>query len=73
METMTGTIVRLASGRGFGFIRPDGSKGADYFFHSSGMGLSTRKTFDELVEGDRVSFEPVRDGDKGPRAREVVA
>jgi CspA family cold shock protein len=65
---MNGTIKRLTADRGFGFIR--GEDGAEYFFHRSELrgGL----TFEELKEGQQVSFEPRR-GDKGPRAGEVKA
>ena len=59
-----GTIKRLTD-KGFGFIDTGGGK--DLFFHSSGLeGVS----FDELQEGQRVSFtEGV--GEKGPRAENV--
>ncbi len=59
-----GTIKRLTD-KGFGFIDVGGDK--DLFFHSSGLeGVS----FDELQEGQRVSFTEGR-GDKGPRAENV--
>ncbi len=55
-----GTIKRLTD-KGFGFIS---SRGQDVFFHSSSLD-GTR--FEELREGQRVSFEQ-QDGPKGPRA-----
>ena len=59
-----GTIKRLMD-KGFGFIDTGGEK--DLFFHSSGLdGVS----FDELQEGQRVSFTEGQ-GDKGPRAENV--
>ena len=59
-----GTIKRLTD-KGFGFIDVGGDK--DLFFHSSSLdGVS----FDELQEGQRVSFTEGR-GDKGPRAENV--
>ena len=59
-----GTIKRLTD-KGFGFIDTGGEK--DLFFHSSGLeGVS----FDELKEGQRVSFTEGR-GEKGPRAENV--
>ena len=59
-----GTIKRLTD-KGFGFIDTGGDK--DLFFHSSGLeGVS----FDELQEGQRVSFTEGR-GEKGPRAENV--
>jgi len=49
---MTGTIKRLTD-KGFGFITGEGLA-KDLFFHSNSLvGVS----FDELKEGDTVSFE----------------
>ncbi len=49
---MTGTIKRLTD-KGFGFITGEGLQ-KDLFFHSNSLvGVS----FDELKEGDTVSFE----------------
>lgn len=59
-----GTIKRLTN-KGFGFIE-DGT-GTDMFFHSSAI---EGATFDELREGQRVSFN-VGQGPKGPRAENV--
>ena len=61
-----GTIKRLVRDRGFGFIRDDG--GQEWFFHRS----SVQGSFDELNEGQRVSFEIVQ-GDKGLQAANVQA
>jgi CspA family cold shock protein len=63
---MNGTIKKVSFDRGFGFVR--GDDGNEYFFHRSELrgGLS----FDELREGQRVSFEP-RQADRGPRAAEI--
>ena len=59
-----GTIKKKVD-RGFGFIQT-GSSG-DVFFHSSSLeGIS----FDELREGQRVSFEEGM-GPKGPVAEHV--
>ena len=49
---MTGTIKRLTD-KGFGFITGEGLA-KDLFFHSNSLG---GVTFDELKEGDAVSFE----------------
>ena len=53
-------------GKNFGFITPDeGDK--DMFFHANELvGVS----FDELQEGDKVTFE-VTEGQKGPAATNV--
>ena len=49
---MTGTIKRLTD-KGFGFITGEGLE-KDLFFHSNSL---VGVTFDELKEGDAVSFE----------------
>ena len=64
----TGTIKRVISERGFGFIAaPDGK---EYFFHRDG--LSPSLDFDRLVGGEPVSFE-VEANPKGERAVQVRA
>ena len=65
---MTGTIKTLSPDRGFGFIR--GEDGNEYFFHRSE--LHAGLTFEQLSQGQRVSFEP-RDSDKGLRAADIDA
>lgn len=62
---MTGTIARLTD-KGFGFIAREGEE-KDLFFHSSAL---VGATFEELNEGDTVSFD-TEDSDKGPRATNV--
>lgn len=62
---MNGTIKTLTD-RGFGFIARDG-EAKDLFFHSKEL---NGVTFDELKEGDAVTFE-VTQGDKGPSATNV--
>lgn len=52
-----GTIKRLITDRGFGFIRPDGHS-QDLFFHRSSV---EDANFDELKEGDSVEFQVERD------------
>lgn len=59
-----GTIKRLTE-KGFGFI--DTGSGSDIFFHMSAL---EGVTYDELSEGQRVSFTEGR-GPKGPRAENV--
>ena len=62
---MKGTIARVTD-RGFGFITPESGE-KDIFFHANELnGL----TFDELREGDAVTFE-LTDGPKGPAATNV--
>ena len=59
-----GTIKRLTD-RGFGFIET--ADGTDMFFHMSSV---EGTTFEQLQEGNRVSFE-IGEGPKGPRAEKV--
>ena len=60
-----GTIARLTD-RGYGFItREDGGK--DLFFHSNEL---KNVQFDELKQGDKVTFE-VTESPKGPNATNV--
>jgi len=61
----TGIIARLTD-KGFGFIKIEGQE-KDLFFHSNEL-LNAR--FDELREGDSVSFE-VGESPKGPNAVKV--
>jgi cold shock protein len=67
MAATTGTIKRLVSDKGFGFIAAGGNE--EYFFHQSAC---TGMRFDELREGQTVTFEVGR-GPKGPRAENVRA
>jgi CspA family cold shock protein len=66
MTMPTGTIKKVVSERGFGFIT--GPDGKDYFFHRDG--LSASMDFDRLVGGESVTFE-VESSPKGPRAVQV--
>ena len=61
----TGTIARLTE-KGFGFISREGEE-KDLFFHSNEL---VNVKFDELREGDKVSFE-VADSPKGLNALKV--
>lgn len=46
-------VIKKKMDRGFGFITPEGQE-KDLFFHSKSL---VDVTFDELREGDNVSFE----------------
>jgi CspA family cold shock protein len=59
-----GSIKRITD-KGFGFIET--APGQDLFFHSSGV---EGTTFDQLYEGQQVSFTEGQ-GPKGPRAENV--
>ena len=63
-----GTIKKIVSDRGFGFIT---AEGGDIFFHFTSV---SDNGFDNLTEGQSVEFE-VEDqaqSDKGPRATSVT-
>ncbi len=62
---MTGTIKKLTD-RGFGFIAVEGQE-KDLFFHSKSL---VGVQFNELKEGDTVSFE-TETTPKGPAAINV--
>jgi len=65
MAAMNGTIKRLVSEKGFGFVA--GQDGREYFFHQSAC-----QSFESLREGQSVTFEAGQ-GPKGPRAENVRA
>jgi CspA family cold shock protein len=66
VNVTTGTIKKVVSDRGFGFITAEDGK--DYFFHRNG--LQSSLDFDRLVGGERVTFE-IEASPKGPRANDV--
>ena len=65
MAGITGTIKRLVSEKGFGFVAA--SDGNEYFFHQSAC---VDGQFDQLREGQSVTFNTGQ-GPKGPRAENV--
>lgn len=65
MAATKGTIKRLVSDKGFGFVAAQ--DGTEYFFHQSAC---TGVRFNELREGQAVTFEAGQ-GPKGPRAERV--
>jgi CspA family cold shock protein len=66
LEMPTGTIKKLVSDRGFGFVAAEDGK--EYFFHRTGLDSSVN--FDSLAGGERVSFE-IEASQKGPRANRI--
>lgn len=60
-----GTIKKLVSDKGFGFISSD--RGELFFHHSAVQGTQ----FESLREGQEVEFTE-GSGPKGPRAEEVT-
>ena len=64
---MQGTIKKLVSDKKFGFISREGVA-KDLFFHFSNL---QGVTFEELKEGDTVSFEVI-DTEKGQAASNVT-
>ena len=63
---MTGTISKVISDKGFGFIQ--GEDGQEYFMHRSAV--RNGSVFEQLREGQAVVFDAGR-GDKGLRAEKV--
>lgn len=63
-----GTVIKKNE-KGFGFIKIDGAAAGskDLFFHTNEL---QNISFDELQEGDKVSFE-IGDSPKGPNAINV--
>ena len=64
---MEGTIKKIVTEKGFGFITVDEEE-KDLFFHRNEV---QDVSFEELKEGDRVSFEKA-DSPKGPNATKVA-
>jgi CspA family cold shock protein len=63
-----GTVIKKNE-KGFGFIKIDGAAAGskDLFFHSNEL---QNISFDQLMEGDKVSFE-IGQSPKGPNALNV--
>ncbi len=62
----TGTVKKVVSDRGYGFI--SGDDGKDYFFHRDSLDASL--DFDRLAGGERVEFD-LQSNPRGPRAVNV--
>lgn len=63
---MTTGVIKKKTDKGFGFIAVEG-QAKDLFFHSKSL---VGVTFDELQEGDTVTFD-VEESEKGPNAVNV--
>ena len=59
-------VIKTKTDKGFGFIKLEGS--ADVFFHNS----ACNGQYENLSVGQTVQFD-VEQGDKGPKASNVVA
>ncbi|MFA5942511.1 MAG: cold shock domain-containing protein [Candidatus Paceibacterota bacterium] len=66
MQEETGIVAKKVAEKYFGFIKVEGRE-KDLFFHANEL---KNISFDELREGDKVSFE-VGDSEKGPNAVNV--
>ena len=66
---MNGTVKKKIEGRDYGFIAREG-EAKDLFFHKDQL---QGVTFEELKEGDAVTFDVVegQEGGKGPSAANV--
>ena len=62
----TGTVKWFNATKGFGFIQPDNG-GQDVFVHISAVERAGMRT---IVEGQKLSFEVVRDQRSGKSAAE---
>ena len=62
----TGTVKFFNSTKGFGFIQPDNG-GTDVFVHVSAVERAGMRT---LVEGQKLSFDVVKDARSGKSAAE---
>lgn len=60
-------VIKKKTDKGFGFIAVEG-EAKDLFFHSKSL---VGVTFDELAEGDTVTFD-IEDSPKGPNAVNVT-
>ena len=63
---MTGSIKKLIADKGFGFISRE-NEAKDLFFHTNSL---VGVTFEELREGDAVTFD-IEETPKGPSAINV--
>ncbi len=63
----TGTIKKLVSDRGFGFIEQ--TDGTDLFFHRSAVNGTS---FDEMTEGQSVTYEKAMDPRRNKESAEKV-
>jgi cold shock protein len=68
VNVTTGTIKKVVSDRGFGFITAEDGK--EYFFHRNSLDMSL--DFDRLNGGEKVEFD-IEQSPKGPRAASVKA
>lgn len=59
-------VIKKKTDKGFGFITVEGQE-KDLFFHSKAL---IGVTFDELQEGDNVTFD-IEESPKGPNAVNV--
>lgn len=64
----SGTVKWFNEKKGFGFIAQEGG-GRDVFVHHSVIEGGGFKT---LAQGEKVEFEAMDDGEKGPRASKVI-
>lgn len=64
----TGTVKFFNSTKGFGFIQPDDG-GSDVFVHISAVERAGMRT---IVEGQKLSFDVVKDNRSGKSAAENI-
>lgn len=54
----TGTVKRVPTVQKYAFVMPEGTQGEEVFFHRSAV---VNDGFDEIRQGQRVTFEIVQD------------
>ena len=64
---MTGKIAHMVIEKGFGFIQVEGME-KNLFFHTKDFSGD----FNSLQKGDAVSFESIKDSEKGKSAKGVT-
>ena len=64
----TGTVKWFNATKGFGFIQPDNG-GSDVFVHISAV---ERAGMREIVEGQKIGYEMVRDAKSGKMSAEKL-
>ena len=63
---MTGEVINILENRGFFFVR--GDDGIEYFAHKTALRYCR---WEDLMQGQKVEFDPYIHASKGPRTERV--